>query len=62
MTPDETKAEGPVRLLSRFTRLARLAKPDAPSTGAFLRLFGCVNAAFFVALLAICRIAQVLTA
>lgn len=42
------------------TMIPRLREADAPTTGEFLRLFGLLNAAFFIALLALCQIAQIL--
>lgn len=38
------------------TMIPRLREPDAPDTMSFLRLFGTVNAAFFIVLLAICQL------
>ena len=39
------------------TMVPRLREPDAPDTASFLRLFGIVNGAFFIALLIICQLA-----
>lgn len=38
------------------TMIPRLREPDAPDTMSFLRLFGTVNAAFFIVLLVICQL------